>query len=58
MKITDGQNTNPLSQSLECLSKNHYDDQKKFQFKAISLYLNERFSDWLLKNVDPEFIEN
>jgi hypothetical protein len=33
------------------------DEKSNFLFEAISLYVGNNISDWLLKTVDPEFIK-
>lgn len=43
----------PINLALECKSKPYGD--KNFQFRAISFFISNNISDWMLKTADPEF---
>ena len=58
IKINNGTKIVPIRQSLQCLSKYYTDEKNKTQFQAISFYLNDDASNWLLKFADPEFYQN
>ena len=50
VKVTDGAKIKPIniSTSLECSSKNYKDEENNTQFQAISFFVNDTASDWIL----------
>jgi hypothetical protein len=50
VKVTDETKIKPvnISTSLECSSKNYKDEENNTQFQAISFYVNDTASDWIL----------
>jgi hypothetical protein len=50
VKVTDGTEIVPLNIStfLECSSKKYKDDENNTQFQAISFFVNDKVSNWML----------
>jgi len=55
MKISVGKEDFLISKSLECQSLSQKDAKNNIKYSGISLYIEDSFSDWLLKSIDPEF---
>jgi hypothetical protein len=55
MDISAGDKIYTLSKSLECQSIIQKDENQNSKFSGISLFINDKFSEWLLKTIDPEF---
>ena len=56
MNISVGEKTFPIEKSLECQSMIRIDEKQKLQYPGVSFYIEDKFSDWILKTIDPEFV--